>query len=633
MRLTTYLPVTFAIAMAAGLSVLAATVAVDKIELRTRDDLTQALRIDGFDWAEVRVDGLQAILSGTAPDEAARFGALATAGEVVDATRILNRMEVNPGQTIEAPEFSVEILRNVDGISLIGLIPAASDREAVIERLGALSKSPVSDLLEVGDYPMPETWDPAMAFALDALDKLPRSKVSVTAEQVAITGIVESEQRKRQVETELARMVPSDITLDLDIAAPRPVIAPFTARFLKDKNGVRFDACAADTPEARDTIVNAGREAGAQGAISCQIGLGAPSLDWGEAVAAGIGTVKNIGAGTVTYSDSDVSLVVPHTIPLPAFDRAVGELERALPDGFSLTAVRSSPPPEASGGETESEETPEFVATLSPEGQAQLRGRLSSERERTVIDSYAEALFGAEATDQAARLDDSLPDGWSLRVMAGLDALAYLSHGVVRVGPDTMSLSGKTGREDAAAEIAGLLSERLEDGADYEIDVVYEEALDPLSGLPTPEECVKKLNTVLAVQKITFEPGSAEIDQSGVAIIDQLAEILRDCQTVQMEIGGHTDSQGREVMNTRLSQERADAVLTAIMARRVLTSNLTAKGYGEASPIADNDTEEGREANRRIEFTLRLPDEEAETADAGEADDAGAAEEDANEQN
>ena len=71
-----------------------------------------------------------------------------------------------------------------------------------------------------------------------------------------------------------------------------------------------------------------------------------------------------------------------------------------------------------------------------------------------------------------------------------------------------------------------------------------------------------------------------------------------------MEIGGHTDSQGRETMNLNLSQQRADAVLNGLLARGVLTSNLTAKGYGETVPIADNGTEEGREENRRIEFVL-----------------------------
>ena len=71
-------------------------------------------------------------------------------------------------------------------------------------------------------------------------------------------------------------------------------------------------------------------------------------------------------------------------------------------------------------------------------------------------------------------------------------------------------------------------------------------------------------------------------------------------------------------MNQQLSQARADAVLNAIMSRRVLTSNLSAKGYGESQPIADNGTEGGREANRRIEFKLLLPETEDESADAGE---------------
>ena len=87
-----------------------------------------------------------------------------------------------------------------------------------------------------------------------------------------------------------------------------------------------------------------------------------------------------------------------------------------------------------------------------------------------------------------------------------------------------------------------------------------------------------------------------------------------------MEIGGHTDSQGREEMNLQLSQSRADAVLNALLARRILTSNLTAKGYGEATPISDNGTEEGREANRRIEFKLITPPEDAETAKAAPED-------------
>ena len=109
-------------------------------------------------------------------------------------------------------------------------------------------------------------------------------------------------------------------------------------------------------------------------------------------------------------------------------------------------------------------------------------------------------------------------------------------------------------------------------------------------------------------RKISFEPGSDTIDAAGAAIMDDIAEILKKCGELKIEIGGHTDSQGREVMNQQLSQSRAQAVLAELRKRRVLTASYTAKGYGESQPIADNKTEEGREANRRIEFKVILPE-------------------------
>ena len=71
-----------------------------------------------------------------------------------------------------------------------------------------------------------------------------------------------------------------------------------------------------------------------------------------------------------------------------------------------------------------------------------------------------------------------------------------------------------------------------------------------------------------------------------------------------MEIGGHTDSQGNAASNLTLSFARAESVLAALGARGVDTSVYEAQGYGETQPIADNETPEGREANRRITFTV-----------------------------
>ena len=626
MPIRSYVPIAVAMLSAAGLSVAAARVAVDRIETGARLGLVRVLAEGGHSWARVDVDGLQVRLSGTAPDETTRFAALSAAGTIVDATRVIDDMETKPAQEIEAPEFKIELLRNLDGISLIGLVPAGYDRSLIFDRIGRMANGAVTDLLEEGSYPTPTGWTPAVRYALDALERIPRSKISVSATQISVTGIVDSEQVRRRIETELARRAPPGVDLTLDISAPRPVIAPYTLRFIANGETRRFDACAAETPEARDAILAVARELGVAENTRCQIGLGAPSLDWPAAVALGLRTLDILGAGTITYTDADVSLVVPHDIEPSAFDRAAGRLEAGLPAGFSLTAVQTPPPEDTASDTADRTRVPEFIATLDADGQVELSGRLASERTRTAVEAYAHAHFGPDHVTLATRLDDSLPAGWSLRAIAGVDALAHLGQGQVRVRPDKLEITGETGIEDAAARISGLLAERLGTGAVYEISISYVEALDPTLDIPTPAECVEDLNTVLAVQKLSFEPGSATLDAPSLQIIDQLAEILKTCQDVPIEIAGHTDSQGRESMNLNLSQERADAVLNAILARRVLTTNLSAQGYGETVPIADNGTEEGREANRRIEFTLLAVDEEstdeetAETAEESESE-------------
>jgi OOP family OmpA-OmpF porin len=116
--------------------------------------------------------------------------------------------------------------------------------------------------------------------------------------------------------------------------------------------------------------------------------------------------------------------------------------------------------------------------------------------------------------------------------------------------------------------------------------------------------CIKKLDALLEKNKIRFEPGSDRVDLMGQELLDVIAKLLKTCQVMALEISGHTDSQGREEMNQSLSQSRATAVLQEIQRRRVSTSNFVARGYGESQPISKNDTQEGRETNRRIEFRL-----------------------------
>lgn len=602
MRLSSLAIILSAFIAAAITSLFAASFAVTMIEENSEYGVRSALDKNGLTWAEVHAEGLQVFLTGTAPTEANRFAALSTAGSVVDAARVIDEMKITATENIAPPRFSLEILRTDAGISLIGLIPISSDRDGILAQLTRLANDAnVTDLLEAADYPTPDGWDAALQYGMDSLKALPRSKISIDAQRVEITAMSDSSAEKLKLENDLRRAAPKTIKVLLNISAPRPAITPFALRFIIDDTGARFDSCSADTKAARDRILSAATTAGYEGKATCTIGLGVPTQNWATAAELAIAGLADLKGGTVTFSDADITLVAPQDTPEGDFDRVVGRLENTLPEAFSLHAILPKKPDANDSG------PPEFVATLSPEGLVQLRGRVSDELTRQASMSFARARFGSKSVHNTARIDDTLPANWPVRVLAGLDALAHLSNGAVTVTPDNLSISGNTGNPQANAEIARLLSAKLGETEQYKIAVEYSKKLDPIAGLPTPDECETSVAAILKERKIKFEPGSDTIDSGATKTMDDIAEILKKCGEIKIEIGGHTDSQGREIMNQSLSQSRAQAVLNELRARRVLTSTYTAKGFGETQPVADNDTEEGREANRRIEFKLIRP--------------------------
>ena len=588
-------------AAAAVVSLVAANFSVKLIEDSSEIGVRDALDAKGMTWAEVEANGLQVSLSGIAATEAIRFSALTTAGSVVDAARVIDDMVVAAQEALAAPKFSAEILRNDSGLSVIGLIPTSTDREYVIARFNSLAGSNgVTDLLETADYPAPEGWEGALDFALTAMSSLPRAKVSVQAQHVAITAITDSAPEKARLEQNLRRMAPRQLDLVLDIAAPRPVITPFTTRFQIGPDGASFDACSADTELAAERIISVAKTAGAEN-IRCTVGLGVPTPRWADAVTASINALVKLGEGSVTIADADISLVASAETSQSQFDKVVGELENALPPVFALQSKLPQKQDPNAG-------PPEFTATLSPEGQVQLRGRVSDAALRDLTASFAKARFGSDRVYSATRVVDDLPNDWATRVLAGLEGLGQLSNGVVTVTPEALVLTGNTGNPDASTEITSLLAGKLTENTAFDVNVTYLKKLDPVLGLPTPDECEAEIGEIVAAGKINFEPGSATIDSSALGTMDDISTVLKRCGDLRLEIQGYTDSQGREEMNLALSQSRSESVLNELRARRVVTGSFKAVGYGEKSPVADNGTEAGREANRRIEFRLIRPE-------------------------
>ncbi len=594
--------------LAAVVAVFGARATVAFVEDRSIVGVREVLIDRGYEWTSVVSDGLQVILEGEAPSEALRFRAISAAGSIVDASRVIDNMDVVATESIAPPEFAIEILRNDRGVSLIGLIPASTDRDDLISQISAAADDqPVTDLLEIADYTAPDTWRPAVNYAVRALGELPRSKISVSARRVSVNAITDSAVEKAELENRLTRNKPADVRVSLGLNAPRPVISPFTTRFTLDQEGARFDACAVDSTQARAKITAAARNAGLTTDSGCVEALGVPSLTWGDAVAQSIRAVTALGGGTVTISDTDIALIALEGTDQGTFDDVIGELENTLPDVYALASDLPKTPDAGAEG------PPRFTIVRNEDGAVTLRGRIPDELSNKTARNFASAKFGAANTTNNARIAEGLPAGWIVRVLAGIEAMAQLNNGTVVVEPTTMSVQGQTGSETAQANISRLLIDKLGEAAEFDMDVTYVKELDPVAGLPTPEECIAQIEAVTKVGKITFDPGASSITNDTTPVVDEIADILRRCPDLQVEIAGYTDSQGREEMNQQLSQERATAVLSALRQRRVPVGSFEAIGYGEADPIADNGTEAGREANRRIEFKLVNPD--AETPD------------------
>ena len=601
----------------------AAGLTVSWIENSSATAVEKRLALEGFDWASVQTDGLKVVLEGEAASEALRFKALAAAGQIVEAARVIDNFTITDSRPPVAPKFSVEILRNGKSISLIGLVPTKADNANFKDRVARIAGDlPVADFLETADYPVPDAWSSVISYGLLALERLEHSKISIGETQVTIEAIGESDAQKSRLLQELTRRTPADITSKIGISAPRPVITPFTLRFRITADGASFDACSADSPEAAVQILAAAKAAGLAEEATCRQGLGVPSPLWSKAATQAIAALAKLGGGSVTLSDADVTLTAPAGTDPTLFDTITSRLDGDLPEVFALNPILLVAP------ETPEDDAaiPEMVATLSPEGQVQIRGPVISPRAQRTLQTFAYAVFGSEDVYLSTKLQDNLPEGWMVRSLASLAGLSKLNSGIATVSPNAIDITGLTGRRSAKTDIAQILIDRLGDGTEFELEVTYLEELDPLARMLNGAECVAEITDLASQNKIKFEPGSATLDGDSRDTVQAIAEVFERCLEAPIEIGGHTDSQGREEMNLNLSKGRAEAVLTALRGARVKLKSLTAEGYGETQPIADNGTEEGREANRRIEFrlvtpaTLEAPETQSETSDTATAE-------------
>lgn len=122
--------------------------------------------------------------------------------------------------------------------------------------------------------------------------------------------------------------------------------------------------------------------------------------------------------------------------------------------------------------------------------------------------------------------------------------------------------------------------------------------LEALNARPTPRGLVVTLGDVL------FDVDRAALRPGGQRLVQQLATVLNEFPQRNALIEGHTDSTGSDAHNQALSNQRAQAVRSALLQQGIAGARISARGYGESRPVSDNNTAGGRQMNRRVEIVL-----------------------------
>ncbi len=144
--------------------------------------------------------------------------------------------------------------------------------------------------------------------------------------------------------------------------------------------------------------------------------------------------------------------------------------------------------------------------------------------------------------------------------------------------------------------------------------IAFQDSINFIKPAPKPEPVAVEVapkraqiagDQITLSEKIEFDYNSATITATSHSLLDEVVGILKDNPDIEeLDIVGHTSSEGSDNVNLKLSRDRAAAVVTYLVDKGIDSGRLSSQGKGEKEPIADNETDEGKERNRRVEFKI-----------------------------
>ena len=231
-----------------------------------------------------------------------------------------------------------------------------------------------------------------------------------------------------------------------------------------------------------------------------------------------------------------------------------------------------------------------------------------------------------EAGDTLSKADDAFGKSQGTETV---NHLAYMANQQVGIAQETakrksaelavtnaaakrteVRLEARTAEADAAKRKVAIAKEKADWQAE-ELAAAAASAQRDQELIAQQERELKELNAqkterglVITLGEVLFNTNKAQLKSDGMHNVQKLADFLKQYPQHKVLVEGHTDSTGSDSYNQELSDRRANAVRTALIDQGISSERVATRGYGEAYPVAGNDTAAGRQLNRRVEIIL-----------------------------
>lgn len=476
--------------------------------------------------------------------------------------------------------------------TLSGYVPNEIVRETLVAAARAtLPGTPVIDKLSVASGE-PQGFAEAASFSLTALTRFSQGGVTLDGLKLDISGTARTVDDYDALLGEFAGALPKGVRIVSSAIAPAAV-SPYGWKGER-QDGIVTLSGYMPSPDQKAEILKEARALFGDAKVvdHVRIAAGEPRMDWIGAVKFAIGQLANLGRGTVAVGDKVYAIEGEAATP-EAFAAILDANGKTLPASLALKGASVTPP-----------KISPYRLLAEREGKSVvIEGHAASVADRDAILAVARQKFsGLELVDRLAYAGGA-PDGYVAAASAAIQAASRLAAGRAEIVDQAVTISGGAYQPAAAGEIDEAVRESLPDGFAAKITIDTRQPGQPV----TPERCRDLLESELPSGRIEFDGGKAELAADSLGLLDRVAAILDRCPDTPVEIGAHTDSEGSTSKNRDLSQARAEAVLEYLVEAGIRRERLSAEGFGESKPIADNSTAAGRAQNRRIEFVVVLP--------------------------